>query len=198
MGHDSFRNVILERVKKIKRMWKGSCMRLRKLSLWIAMVAGVGLITTGCAARYPQASIQAGFYKKMMERQKAGMALDPDPLKNLPAMTADDYENLGDNYLRQDNINMAFVQYNKAIEMKPESVNLRYKIGKLFLKKGLPQEGIKEFEAAIAKDPQYALAYEGLGQSHFEMKMRLHKVTWTKTWKDWIAFVYFLFVKALD
>jgi tetratricopeptide (TPR) repeat protein len=145
-------------------------MRLSKLSLWIAMVAGVGLITTGCASRYPQTSIQAGFYKRMMERQKAGMAVDPDPLKNLPAMTAGDYETLGDNYLRQDNINMAFVQYNKAINMKPESVGLRYKIGRLFLKKGLPQEAIKEFEAAIAKDPQYALAYEGLGQCHFEMK----------------------------
>lgn len=145
-------------------------MRHKRLSLLLAMVAGVGLLATGCASRNPQYKAQSGFYKRMMERQRAGMELAPDPLKDLPAMTAEEYENLGDNYLRQGNINMAFVQYNKAIKMHPQSVILKYKIGTLFLKKGLPQEAIKEFHAVIDKDPDFALAYEGLGQSHFHMK----------------------------
>ena len=144
-------------------------MHHKRLSLVVAMVASVGLLATGCASRNPQYKVNSGFYKKMMERQRAGMQLAPDPLKDLPAMTADEYENLGDNYLRQNNINMAFVQYSKAVKMNPQSVNLKYKIGKLFLKKGLPHEAVKEFNSVIEQDPDFALAYEGLGQALFQV-----------------------------
>jgi Flp pilus assembly protein TadD len=111
----------------------------------------------------------ASHYKNLLERQKAGMPLEENALENLPAMTAHDHESLGDTSLRQGNLNMAFVQYDRAIRLDPTQTRIRYKIGQLFLKKGLPEDALREFHAILKKDAQDALAHEGAGQALLRM-----------------------------
>jgi len=138
-----------------------------RFSFFPSLLLLLGLIALaggGCASNNsPQAHF--GEYKKMLERQKAGMPLEDDALKKLPAMTPADYERLGDTYLQQGDMDMAFIQYDKALRMEPGQARIRYKMGLLFLKKGLPEEATKEFQEILKSDVTYALAYEGMGQA---------------------------------
>jgi Flp pilus assembly protein TadD len=134
---------------------------------WPVVVALLGLIALaggGCASSNSQQAL-FGEYKKLLEQQKAGMPLEDDAVKKLPDMTAAEYERLGDTYLRQGNINMAYLQYDKALRMEPKQARVRYKVGLLFLKRELPDEALKEFQEILTHDATFALAYEGMGQA---------------------------------
>jgi Flp pilus assembly protein TadD len=129
----------------------------------LALLGLIILTGGGCASNNsPQALF--GEYKKLLEQQKAGMPMENDVTKKLPEMTAAEYERLGDTYLRQGNINMAYLQYDKSLRMEPKQARTRYKVGLLFLKKGSPDEALKEFQAILQHDPTFALAYDGIGQ----------------------------------
>ena len=91
----------------------------------------------------------------------------------LPDLTAEDYEKRGDEYLRQDNINMSFIEYEKAARLNPESAGLKYKMGTLMLKKGLTQDAEALFQTILTIDPGNVPAYMGLGKSAF-IKGDLH------------------------
>ena len=94
-------------------------------------------------------------------------AAQGDTLKELSVMTTADHEIAGDNYLRMGNLTMAFVKYDKALQMNPTLKGVRYKKGRLFLQKNLADEAIQEFQLIVKDDPSYALAYEGLGHAYF-------------------------------
>jgi len=142
-------------------------LRLFRLCLILAValiwVAG-GL--TGCSGK--RKDLRAGI------RTYHQLPSLPDEIKaekDLPKeMTSDDYERLGDVYLSKDNLYMAFVKYEKALQISPENTRVLYKKGLTFLIAKKNKEAIKEFRALIKKDPGYALAYEGMGQSFFQMK----------------------------
>ena len=140
----------------------------RLLSALLILLGLISFAGGGCASQHDPPL--AWHYKKILERQKAGLPLAEDPLKTLPEMTVADYETLGDDYLRQSNLNMAFVQYDRALQLDATHVRLRYKTGLLFLKKGLPEEAIKAFQHILKNDMTYALAYEGLGQALLQMR----------------------------
>jgi Flp pilus assembly protein TadD len=128
----------------------------------------VGYFGGGCASNNsPQALF--GEYKKLLEQQKAGMPMEDDVTKKLPEMTAAEYERLGDTYLRQGNINMAYLQYDKSLRMEPKQARVRYKVGVLFLKRDVADEALKEFQEILKQDARYALAYEGAGQALLKM-----------------------------
>ncbi|HXH13865.1 MAG TPA: tetratricopeptide repeat protein [Alphaproteobacteria bacterium] len=136
---------------------------VRSWPVVLALFGAISLVGGGCASNNtPQALM--GEYKKILERQKAGMAFEDDVTQKLPEMTAAEYERLGDTYLRQGNINMAYLQYDKALRMEPQQVRVRYKVGLLFLRRGSPDEALKEFQAILQHDTTFALAYEGIGQ----------------------------------
>jgi len=130
----------------------------------------LGLIGFGGGGCASQTSPPIAFhYKNILERQKAGMPLAEDHLKNLPDMTAAEHETLGDTHLQQGNMSLAFSQYEKALRLDPDQIRIRYKTGLLFLKKGLPEDALKEFQVILKKDMRYALAYEGIGQALFQL-----------------------------
>jgi tetratricopeptide (TPR) repeat protein len=106
-----------------------------------------------------------GDYQKLLEKQKAGVSTVAEPLQPLPEMTAKDYEMAGDNYVLQHNLPLAFVQYDKALRLAPTAVGLRYKKGVIFLKKGMPQEALQEFQAVLKTDDTFALAHADSGQA---------------------------------
>ena len=120
----------------------------------------------GCATRQaPQPTLRLGDYQKLLERQKAGMSVADETPQKLPEMTIEEYEIAGDNYLLQNNLPMAFVQYDKALRMAPTARVLRYKKGMIFLRKGLAREALREFQDVLKTDDTFALAYEGSGQA---------------------------------
>jgi len=136
---------------------------VRSWPVVLALLGAISLAGGGCATNNsPQ--VLMGEYKKILERQKAGMAFEDDVTKKLPEMTAAEYERLGDTYLLQGKINMAYLQYDKALRLEPKQARTRYKVGLLFLRRGLADEALKEFQAILQHDATFALAYEGMGQ----------------------------------
>ena len=64
--------------------------------------------------------------------QKAAIPSEEAIAKKLPEMTSAEYERLGDQYLSQGNLDIAFIQYDKALRLDPNQVRIRYKVGRLF------------------------------------------------------------------
>lgn len=125
---------------------------------------------TGCASNKSNPpSLLESEYKRVMERQKQIAAADQGTVvpKDLPEMTAERYEQIGDNHIRQNNAGLAFVNYEKSRRLDPRRSSVHYKMGILFLNKGLQEDALKEFEEILKNDPKYTLAYEGLGQVFF-------------------------------
>ena len=130
----------------------------------VSFVIFMGL--SGCASRDGlHTTWHTGEHQKLLEKQKAGRSIGEEAPKNLPDMTATEYEMVGDNYLLQNNLPMAFVHYDKALRMTPGKSSLRYKKASIFLKRGLLDEAFQEFQEVLSTDPTFALAYEGIGQA---------------------------------
>jgi tetratricopeptide (TPR) repeat protein len=124
------------------------------------------MLAGGCASR--EAARPAGprgDYQKRLDKQKAGLPVADEALQNLPQMSVKEYEMAGDNYFLQNNLPMAFVQYDKALQMAPATSNLRYKKGLIFLKRGLARDALQEFQEILKADNTFALADEGAGQA---------------------------------
>lgn len=128
-----------------------------------AVIAGIA----GCATqKEPQVfSKEEIKERKMIEIQKQEdlIASEKEILEKIPEMTAEDYEKLGDNYVQQNNTDMAFIQYHKAVLLDPQKNDIRYKLGRLFLTRGMFDEAMAEFEAIGKNDTRNAFAYEGKG-----------------------------------
>jgi tetratricopeptide (TPR) repeat protein len=142
-------------------------MRTKSVSALLTLLGTIAIVGMGCAARNEPPAVF--HYKKLLEQQKAGMPLDDKALKNLPEMTAAEYERLGDSHFQSGNLNMAFIQYDKALRLDPSQVRLRYKMGLLFVKKGLPEDALTVFQEILKRDASYALAYEGMGQAYLKV-----------------------------
>jgi len=107
-------------------------------------------------------------HRRMMDMQKNAEAASAtgSPLKDLPEMDARAMEQVGDNYVRQNNPSMAFVQYDKALGKDPKLESARYKRGMLLLSRGMNDEALSEFESILSRNPNNALALEGRGRVH--------------------------------
>jgi tetratricopeptide (TPR) repeat protein len=78
-------------------------------------------------------------YQRMLEQQKMKAAASEDPaiLDKIPENDPEAFERMGDTYLKQGNIDMAFIQYGKALRIDSGRLGTRQKVGYLYLKKGL-------------------------------------------------------------
>jgi outer membrane murein-binding lipoprotein Lpp len=92
----------------------------------------------GCASTETKDTAVRDEHRRMMSLQKNAEAARADsaPLKDLPEMDARAMEQVGDNYVRQNNPSMAFVQYDKALAKDPKLESARYKRGMLLLSRG--------------------------------------------------------------
>ena len=131
----------------------------------LAVVVSIGCL--GCASsssNRTQSLIQDSEYRRVMERQKAEMAAEKKASEKIPELNADGYEKQGDQYLSRDNLDLAFVQYHKSLELAPGNLRVLFKMSHLYLEKGLKEEAKKGFQEIINADSKYAPAYEGLGR----------------------------------
>jgi len=132
----------------------------------VVLVAAGVLLSSGCAVpKMLQEPFEQGVYEDILERQAEGVPMEDEQLKDLPAMTAPDYEKLGDTYLGRGQMGLARAKYQKALELDPRSWRLEYKIGTILLRQGAPVEALPYFRSMVARDPSNARGYEGEGRA---------------------------------
>lgn len=78
---------------------------------------------------------------------------------------ADEYEQLGDTYVRQGNWTLALLQYDHALKSAPRHARVRHKKYLLFLANGLHADATVGFRGLVREQPHDAHAWEGLGRS---------------------------------
>ena len=109
----------------------------KKLSMaMVSLTLLVGLSISGCA------SSKSGWQnmgvskpkKRIFSRYDSGVPPDDNALKtDLPEITSEELEALGDRYFSSKDYYMAFVQYEKALEQNPDNTRIHLKQGLLFL-----------------------------------------------------------------
>jgi Flp pilus assembly protein TadD len=88
----------------------------------------------------------------------------------LPQMSSDELERVGDSYFANGNLQMAYVNYEKSIQANQKNLRVVCKKGLLLLCAGLNQDAEKVFAQVLKDEPNHALAHEGLGRAYFQMK----------------------------
>jgi len=138
--------------------------------LIIAAISGIiGCATTSNSEKAMMKQI-ASHQELAQQKAAADIAAEEAMMKKIPEMKAEGYERAGDNYVRQGNMNKAFLQYEKALSLDSEANGVRYKLGWLFLNRGLNDDALKTFEEIQKRDSKNALAYEGMGRVYVAMK----------------------------
>ena len=144
------------------------------LSLLLAMEMA---ITGGCAMSGNHAQLETRHSDFSYIRKPSGgsdvlgqnrEAITKD--KDVPPMSSDELENSGDMYLTNGNLAMAFVNYEKALQLNARNLRIVYKKGLLLLSAGLYQDAEKVFAQLVDAEPHNALAHQGLGRTYFQMR----------------------------
>ena len=147
-------------------------MRVVFLPTLICVASLLGCATSGHDSRkmddygsFSGSPVKSAFRKQIAHDTEETIAFKP-----LPEMTSEDFESSGDMYLANGEFYMAFVQYEKALGLKPDNMRVTFKKGLLFLFAEKYEDAVKEFQTVIEKVPGHASAYEGLGQALFQMR----------------------------
>jgi len=150
--------------------------RARRISRAAAVVVGCCLLS-GCAERtksmryfnnYDAISRQgvAGDDLGSVDALPGGL-LTPEGDDTQPCRAN---ELAGDRQMARGKMHLAYVKYEKAVKGDPENPRLYYKRGLTLLLGRLEDKAIQSFRKALALDPGYARAWEGIGQAHFQKK----------------------------
>jgi Flp pilus assembly protein TadD len=141
----------------------------------------MGVVSIGCANKkgnvwgeYP--NIQSA--KDLHLKQTS--SLDTDSPKELPEMSFEEHERLGDVSFGRGDLGMAFIHYEKSLKLKSGNSNIHYKKGLLLAIGGMNEEAIAEFNKALKGEPKHALSHEGLGIAYFQIKKYHDAETWFK------------------
>jgi tetratricopeptide (TPR) repeat protein len=141
-----------------------------RTSLLIAVLGTIFFFLLGCAGgKGFRMEIETGNDSNQRIQDLAENQTESElPAKDLPEMTADEYELLGDALLSKKNLYLAYVQYDKSLEMNPGNLRVEYKKGLALLFGQKNDDAIKQFQIVVDKNPNYAPAYEGIGRAYFQ------------------------------
>ena len=128
----------------------------------------------GCASmNNAQGLFKKSEYEMILDKQKkkqAALAGNQEKLwDKIPEMDEAGYEKWGDYYLKQGNHGKAYMQYYKALKLKPKHSGIRDKIARMYLKKGMAEQAVIEFRNILSYDPDNARAFEGLGRAYLRL-----------------------------
>lgn len=138
--------------------------------LVVCLTAGAMLLQGCSVPKMLQEPFEQGVYEDILERQAQNVPVEENTLKNLPAMTAVDYEKLGDTYLIRGELGLGRNKYLKALDLDPASWRLNYKIGTVLLKQNSPVDALSYFRAITSRDPMNAYGWEGEGRALLALK----------------------------
>jgi tetratricopeptide (TPR) repeat protein len=134
-------------------------------------LAAAIIFLSGCASgKGFKLSVESGGADKKNQLIEQQTSFVSDDTRDLPAVTGDECEQIGDNYLMKGKLYLAYVQYEKSLKLKPENTRVEYKKGLTLLMGDQGAEAIRQFELVIQKEPNFDLAYEGLGRAYFQLK----------------------------
>jgi tetratricopeptide (TPR) repeat protein len=111
-------------------------------------------------------------YKRNIEQQqrKAEFSEEAEIEKKLPpANNPETFEQMGDVYLRQDNLGMTFIEYNKALKAGPDRIRTRQKVAYLMLKRGKWDDAVTEFDIILRQAPGNTVALQGKGTALLQL-----------------------------
>lgn len=132
-----------------------------------------GLLLCGCAAAKSGGD---DFTRHNLEKEIAKQQFLQDSLSDVKKeeeLTAGEYEVIAERYLRQGDINRAFLYYNKALRQSPDNTDILLKIASLQLKKKMYGDAELNFQQILATEPQNAKALMGVGRTQFGRKKLL-------------------------
>jgi tetratricopeptide (TPR) repeat protein len=142
-------------------------LRISSLGSWICLGI-IGTLMIGCSlVKTPQHNLLKE-YRKKSKIQETLLVREEEKQGKSPELGAEGYERLGDQYLMQGEVDMAFIQYQKALRRDPSRNHIRYKLGHLFLQKELTEEAKREFEEVLKRDGDHPFAQEGIGRIYFK------------------------------
>jgi tetratricopeptide (TPR) repeat protein len=110
-----------------------------------------------------------GSSKRLQELQESHQPASV-PQKDLPDPTGDEFERMGDALLGKGSYYLAYVHYEKSLKLKPDNPRVEYKKGLTLLLAKKSDDAIEQFNLVLEKDPEFSLAYEGLGRAHFQKR----------------------------
>ncbi len=135
------------------------------------LLAGLAsMFLDGCAARTPAPmATHEAIAQQAEERRKTTAPLNESARQAPADMTKEDYERLGDQYVRQGNLTLAFAQYDRSLRRDPRQSRVRDKRGLLYVQNGLLREAQEEFQHILRNNAAYSPALEGLGQAYLQL-----------------------------
>ena len=83
---------------------------------------------------------------------------------------ADAHHMLGIAYLNENNLQLAFMEFVKAVELNPNEKTYHYALGHVYFKMNKFNEAVKEYSNALAIDPMYGDAHNALGVVYGKME----------------------------
>lgn len=121
-------------------------------NIWGILIVALcfGLLLSGCQKNTGKADL-AGWID---EHEKEKMSLEA-------------YEREGDKYSMQNNLEQAYLQYSKALQLNPEDSDLRVKRGDILFRKKLMEKALNEYLAVQKKEPMRHDVNLGLGKVYF-------------------------------
>ncbi len=128
------------------------------LGLTASSVAGCGFGAAASVKNSPTSTDRRAETPRDTDEAEA-----PSMARETPA--ADEYEQLGDTYVRQGNWTLALLQYDHALKAAPRHARVRHKKYLLFLANGLHADAVAGFRALVREEPHDPHAWEGLGRS---------------------------------
>ncbi|RMH08802.1 MAG: tetratricopeptide repeat protein, partial [Nitrospirae bacterium] len=130
----------------------------------IVLLAGLGGCSFWETKRANEQSLRLAYAQK-----KPGWAesspVETQPVSEIQELSAQEAIARGDQLREAGNLAMALTYYRHALRQDPSRLDVSYRIGRLFLLKRLPQEALSQFQRLLDKDPNAALAYEGMGEA---------------------------------
>lgn len=136
-------------------------------ALFCTILFSFSLSLSGCS--YFQTDKTSSNLEKQIERQQRLQELsqEQEPQQNL---TTQEYEDLGDRYILQNDINRAYLYYIKGLTQEPNKTTLLHKQAFLLLKKKKFVDAEQVYVRLLEINDKDALALEGLGQSLLNQK----------------------------
>jgi Flp pilus assembly protein TadD len=137
------------------------------------LILGIFFLVSGCgSSKGFRLEIESGAGKnpKNIPEQASSPSDAHQKVKDLPEMSSDEYEQLGDALLSKKNYYLAFVQYEKSLQINPGNNRVEYKKGLTLLLGGKSDEAIDQLKLVLKQDPKFAHAYEGIGRAYFQKK----------------------------
>lgn len=138
-------------------------MTTRMAVAWVVVLMAVHVAGCGSSAASSANRAMTSVETSGDPAQNTDMAEIPSIARATPV--ADEYERLGDAYVRQGNRTLALRQYDHALQSAPRHARVRHKKYLLYLTNGLHAEAVAGFRELVREKPSDARAWEGLGRS---------------------------------